>query len=225
VTNEFLATGGRDNENDDDFRLRIKQHPNIKAQKTIPYLTTVFQLENSDVLLLRNLGYDSDGLLNIMVLLQNGVDLTISELSNLLDSVEGYFSLSDLNKDGDTIGIKLVNPTWSELEIELRADIRTNFDSDQLRKNMQIEMSRYLDIRNWFNGKIVEWDDLLQIAKETDGVKYVPDTFFTLNGITSDLTPVDNTFPRIKRFVLYDLDGNLISDSNSVLSPIFYPNV
>jgi hypothetical protein len=67
----------------------------------------------------------------------------------------------------------------------------------------------------------VEWDELLRIVKKVEGVKYVPDDFF--NPSTDEEVP-QNELPRIKTFVMRDLAGNILSDNNGVLSPIFYPN-
>ena len=41
---------------------------------------------------------------------QNGVDLLDSE--ELLDNTKEFFPITDLNRFGDTIGIKYVNPSW-----------------------------------------------------------------------------------------------------------------
>lgn len=225
VTNEFKAVWGRDAESDEDFRNRILTHPNIIAKQTLQYLTEVFRLINEDVLLLQNLGFGSDSKLNISVVLQNGADQTAGELSSLLDSVEGYFSLTDLNEYGDNVGITLVNPTWYEVGgttgVDFRVQLKDNYDPDVVRKNIQIAMSRYFDIRKWSVNRRVEWDDLLDIVKKTDGVKYVPDDYF--NPGTDEIIP-ESELPRIKKFIMRDLDGAILSDTSGVLSPIFYPN-
>jgi hypothetical protein len=225
VTNEFKAGGGRDIESDEDFRNRIKSHRNIRAQKTLAYLAEVFRAVNEDVLFLQNIGFGADGKLNVAVVQQNGADLTSNELASLLDSVEGYFALTDLNKIGDNLGIELVNPTWYEVGgstgVDFRVQLLENYDPDQARKNIQVAMSRYFDIRKWTINNSIEWDDLLEITKKADGVKYVPDGHFNPN---VDETVPDNELPRIKKFVMRDMDGNIISDIDGVLTPIFYPN-
>jgi hypothetical protein len=224
LTNEFTATGGRDIETDEDLRNRIFSHNNKISQKTLQYLSEIFRQTNEDVLFIQNLGFDEQGLLNISVVLQNGADLTENERNSLLDASQGYFALTDINVFGDDLGIKLVNPTWYEVGgntgIDFRVEIYSNFDIDQVRKNIQIAMSRYFDIRYWTEDRKVEWDDLLQIVKQTEGVKYVPDDFFKPS--VDEIVPL-NELPRIKKFVMRDIDGNLISDNQGVLTPIFYP--
>jgi uncharacterized phage protein gp47/JayE len=225
VTNEFKATSGRDNESDEDFRARIKAHPNIKARHTLLYLVEVFRLSNSDVLSLQNLGSDEDGVLVLSILLQNGTSLTANELDELLDESKNYFALTDLNKQGDVVGVKLENAEFYEVGgatgVDFRVQLFDNYDIDQIRKNIQIAISRYLDPRLWSANKRIEWDQLLRIVQDTEGVRYVPDEYF--NPSEDESVPL-NQFPRVKRFVMRDLNGNILSDNNEVLSPIFYPN-
>ena len=78
-----------------------------------------------------------------------------------------------------------------------------------------------MDFRFWKSGEKIEWDDLLQIVKETDGVRYVPDAFFKPR--IDEIVPV-NMFPRVKDFKMRDVEGNIIFDNQGNLSPIFYPN-
>jgi hypothetical protein len=225
VTNEFKVTGGRDAESDEDLRQRIYEHPNIASQKTLAHIAEVFKEFESDVLFLQNQNFNSDGKLQIAVVTQNGIDLTSGELETLLDNAQGKFALTDINKIGNNLGIELVNPTWYEVGgstgVDFRVELYDNYDGDQVRKNIQIEMSRYFDIRYWTDDKKVEWDDLLQIVKENEGIKYVPDDFF--NPSEDEEVP-ENELPRIKKFIMRDLSGNIISDNNNVLSPVFYPN-
>jgi hypothetical protein len=226
VTNEFKATGGRDVESDEDFRSRIQAHYNIIAKTTLSYLTEIFRNYNSDILLLQNLGYDEEGVLNIGIVTQNGISLTTNELNELLDNTKEYFSLSDLNKQGNVVGVKLVNTTYyivggDTTGVDFRVQLYANYSPDQVRKNIQIAMSQYLDPRNWLAEATVQWDTLLRIVQDTAGVRYVPDEWFLPN--SDELVPV-NEFPRIKRFVMRDLDGNILADNNGVLSPVFYPN-
>ena len=112
VTNTFMATGGRDAESDEDFRSRIKSHLNIQAQKTLAYLLEIFRLFNQDILLLQNLGFDENGVLQIGILTQNGTDLTTPQLEALLANVKDYFALSDLNNQGEVVGVALQNTTY-----------------------------------------------------------------------------------------------------------------
>ena len=67
----------------------------------------------------------------------------------------------------------------------------------------------------------VEWENLLYAAKNVDGVRYVPDTHFSPR---SDINVPEYRLPRIRGFVMRDLDGNIIEDNEGVLSDFFYPN-
>lgn len=232
VTNEYMAVGGRDVESDEIFRQRIKKHNNILARYTLEYYNQIFQQFNDNVLRVLNLGNDdTTGNRVLAIVTQNGIDLSPSELDTLLESSKQYFSITDLNKFGDLIGITLQNAGWyyvgdplgdnSGTGIDFRVQLWDGFAPDDVRKNIQINISKYLDFRFWEYGQKIQWDDLLQIVKDTQGVRYVPDGFFNP---ASDETVSVNKLPRVKKFVMRDLTGNIIADSNGVLAPVFYPN-
>jgi len=128
--------------------------------------------------------------------------------------------ISDLNVWGDSIGIQLVNITWEYIDIDFRVQISSSYDVESVRKNIQTNLTKYVDFRFWDINKKVEWDDLLGIVKGTEGVKYVSDKTF--------LPQVDKTvpiskLPRIRGFIMRNLEGSVISDNNNNLLPIFYP--
>ena len=229
VTNEYAAIGGRDAESDNDFRLRIIHHPNILAQKTLTFLAEIFRTVNEDVLRVLNYGVDSDSKLTLAIVLQNGADLSESELANLLDSSKSYFAYSDLLPNGNDAGVKLVNPIWypiggdtlSDTGIDFRVQIYDNYDVAEVRKNIQIAISNYIDFRYWDWSKQIEWDDLLSIVKGIDGVRYVPDLYFNPR---YDITVPQGQLPRVKKFRMRDLDGNILFENESLVS-VFYPIV
>jgi hypothetical protein len=229
VTNEYMAMGGRDSETDDDFRLRIIQHPNIMAQKTLLFLAEMFRTVNEDVLRVINYGIDTDSKLTLAIVLQNGADLTLSELADLLDATKTYFSLADLAPSGNDAGVKLVNPVWfsvggeelTDTGIDFRVQLLDNYDPIEVRKNIQIALSNYIDFRYWTWEQTIQWADLLSLVKGIDGMRYVPDVYFNPH---FDITVPLGQLPRLKKFIMRDLDGNIIFDS-AILIPIYYPIV
>lgn len=229
VTNEYRATGGRDSESDDDFRLRIIQHPNIIAQKTLQYLAEMMRESNEDVLRVLNYGINDDAKLTLAVLLQNGADLSVSELADLLDFIEEYLAVSDLLPSGDNAGVELVNPIWFSIGgdelidtgIDFRVQLYDNYDVTEVRKNIQIAISNYVDFRYWDWSSQIEWDSLLSIIKGVSGVRYVPDAYFNPR---YDITVPVGQLPRIKKFVMRDLDGVVIFENLELVS-VFYPTI
>lgn len=220
VTNEYAATGGRDEEDDELFRQRIKKHLNILARNTLEYLTEVFRRYNPNILKLINLGNDESGNRVIAIVTQNGIDLNPTELDNLLENTKDYFCVSDLNKFGDTIGIALKNVEWYPVNLDFRVQLWSGYDVQETRKLIQINITKEFDFRFWKNYQRVEWVSLLQVVKNTKGVRYVPDQFFFPN---SDMVFPINMLPRLQGFIMRDLDNNIIADANNVISPIFYP--
>jgi uncharacterized phage protein gp47/JayE/uncharacterized membrane protein len=223
-TNEYYAIGGRDSEDDETFRIRIKNNLNVLSKNTVEYWTQVLNGIDDRVLKVMAAGLNEQGIYNLYIVSQNGIFFTEDELGTLLEQVQGYFSLSDLNIEGKAVGISLKNIDWfyvgSERGLDFRVQLQPDYDVATVRQNIQVNLTKYLDFRFWTPGDVVEWDDLLDIVKKTEGVKYVPDEYFSPY---YDQQVPANQLPRIKGFIMRDQDGNILYDSDSNLSPLFYP--
>ena len=178
-------------------------------------MAEIFRTVNEDVLRILNYGIDVDAKLTLAVVLQNGADLTTSELANLLDSTREYLSLADLSPSGDDTGVKLVNPVWyavggdalTDTGIDFRVQIYDNFDPEAVRRDMQIALANYIDFRYFDWSTSIQWSDLLAIMKGISGVRFIPDGYFYPN---YDITVPLGRLPRIKKFIMKDLNGNII---------------
>lgn len=221
VTNEYRATGGRDDEADDLFRQRIKDSVNQLARTTLSYLEQVFMKINPRVLRLMKNGIDADGKFNLIVVPTNGVDFTDEEFNDILSKSQEYLSLVEVLNETNDFKLKLNNVNWLPVDVEFRVDIDPAYDTDVVRRDIQIQMSKLYDYRYWKYGDKVEWDDLLQVVKQVDGVRYVPDTHFFPS---YDINVPKYRLPRLRAFIMRDLDGNIIEDNNGVMSDVFYPN-
>ena len=223
-TNEYYAIGGRDSEDDETFRIRIKNNLNVLSKNTVEYWTQVLNGIDDRVLKVMAAGLNEQGIYNLYIVSQNGIFFTEDELGTLLEQVQGYFSLSDLNIEGKAVGISLKNIDWfyvgSERGLDFRVQLQSDYDVATVRQNIQVNLTKYLDFRFWTPGDVVEWDDLLDIVKKTEGVKYVPDEYFFPY---YDQQVPANQLPRIKGFIMRDQDGDILYDSDSNLSPLFYP--
>lgn len=223
LVNEVQATGGRDLESDDLFRKRIKESINIAATDTIGKLEQVFIKINSDILRVFYQGVNDTGKNVLALVTQNGVDLTTQELSDLQDKASQYLSISDLAPFGyNSIGVELRNSNWEYIDIDFRCELEIGINTENIRKDIQVRMTKYLDFRFWDSNKKVEWDDLLNIVKTTKGVKAVSDTTFFPH---IDMIIPNNKLPRLRGMIMRDLNGNIITDVSGYLQPVFYPNV
>lgn len=221
VINEYAATGGSDQESDTLFRERIKTNMNQISRTTLSYLEQVFMKINPRVLRLHKGGIDSDGKFNLIVVSVNGQNFTTAEFDEILSKSEEYLSLSELLREGSGFALKLNNVDWLPVDIEFRADIDPAYDIDSVRRNIQIQMNKLFDYRFWKYGDKIEWENMLYAAKNVEGVRYVPDTHFYPQ---ADINVPKYRLPRVRSFIMRDLDGNIIEDNNGVLSDVFYPN-
>ena len=223
-TNEYAAIGGRDYEDDETFRNRIINYNNKLSTDTMEGWTQIFQDLDPRILKVMNVGLGEDGKTHIYLVTQNGSFFTDDELEELLTKATPYFGLTELDLQGNTLGIVIENAKWmyvgGEEGVDFRVELSPNAVIADVRKNIQIAMTKYLDFRFWEAGKKVEWDDLLEVVKTAEGVKYVPDEFFF--PYFDEEVPL-NMLPRIKGFRMRDLEGNILYDSGSSLSNIFYP--
>lgn len=219
--NEYRADGGRDTEDDELFRRRIKTGSNILARGTLATLEQAFMLINNNVLKIYYQGMNSTGQTVIAIQTQNGIDLSPFELSQLLITGQQFFSLADLKPNGlSGYGISLTNITWLPIDVAARLELFPSYNPDDVRKEIQIRLNKYFDYR-YFNKTLIQWTDLLQLIKSTPGVKFVLDNIFTPN---QDIPIPLNYIPRMRGFLMLNPDGSLISNASNTLNPVFYPN-
>ena len=230
-TNEYFAEGGRDQEDDEMFRLRILNHQNIYSVATLEKLVQVFRNIDDRVLKIMFVGVEEDSFLHIQIVTQNGQDLMQDELDELLEKATPYFGIGDLIVAGGIMGIKLENATWYEVGgdtgVDFRCELVSGYRVSDVRKNIQIGLSKYLDFRYWEVGQKVEWDDLLEIVKNTEGVKYVSSEWFRPN---QDESVSEFMLPRIKKFRMRDMNGIIMLDEGTDFemsfddyAPVYYP--
>lgn len=223
-TNEYQAVGGRDEEDDDTFRARIINNNNKLSQTTLEYWTQIFQDLDSRVLRVMNVGLGENAKIYIYLITQNGSFFTDEELDVLLQKATSYVALSDMDIQGNSLGIVLKNAEWKyvggDVGMDFRVELSAEYDISTVRKNIQVALTKYLDFRFWTPGKVIQWDDLLQVVKTSAGVKYVPDEYFYPS--FDEEVPL-NQLPRIRGFIMRDLNGNVLYDSDQTLSNLFYP--
>jgi hypothetical protein len=170
-------------------------------------------------------GLDSQGKIQLAIVTQNGADLLPSEIDELLRNSQQYLNLTEFralptNREHIT-SLVLKNATWYELDITMRVEFYNNVNIDSVRIDIITKISKYFDVRYWKGGQKIEWDDLLQIVKSTSGVRYVADQYFSPK---VDIRPPSFEIPRVRQFIILDLQGTIISDINGALLPIYFPN-
>lgn len=223
VINEYGAFTGRDIESDDVFRQRIKGGANIMARGTLAYLTQAFMKVNPNVLRVIYEGVNQQGKVTLAILTVNGIDLTQDELDTILTQAGHNFSLTELNPIGTTsYGVALKNVEYYPIDVTLRMELSVGATFAEVVKEIQQKFAKYVDFRFWDSSSMkVEWDTLLSIVKNTNGVKYAPDAYFTPN---VDVRVPPYQFPRFRGFVASDLNGNIIINQAGTIDPVFYPN-
>jgi uncharacterized phage protein gp47/JayE len=221
VINEFSMLGGRDFEDDELFRMRIKDEINVLSRNTISYLEQVFRKFNNNVLRVFNQGLDNVGDLQIGIASVNGVDFTTGELANMLLKAEQYLSLCELKPDGlKNYGIKLKNVPYFAIDVSCRVDIDNSYSTDEVRKQAQIALSKVVDWRFWKQDTVIEWIDLINAVKSVPGVNLVLDNFFYPN---TNFTIPRGYLPRFRGFLMMNVNGNILENVSGTLNPVFYP--
>lgn len=218
-TNEYQAIGGRDNESDIEFKNRISKHEFTASKGTLSKILSELQLIDPTIYSLKKMGV-FNGKVVIGVLSCNGKHYTTSQLSNFLKLLKDKLSISDYSNQFSGISFELVNPTWQYIGGSSGIDFRIKFsgDEDEIRKNIQISLTKYFDFKTFTDNKI-QWEDLLNIVKSVDGVEYVPDEFFYPN---SDEDVDEFSVPRVVKFVMRDLYGGILYNNDSNILSVYY---
>lgn len=222
VVNEFHAQGGFDTESDETFKIRIKNGINILAKGTLAALEQAMISIDNRILKIYHDGIDLDGKTVISIATQNGVDLLQADLDNILNKTAEYHSLADYRPNGrGFFGVRLKNIEYQPIDISFRVELDGTRIIDDVRKDIQSRIGRQLDFRFFDpNTQKVEWDDILHIVKTTRGVKYCLDQYFTPN---VDISIALNKLPRLRGFLMLDLNGQVLANMNNTLTPIYYP--
>lgn len=222
VINEYQAIGGRDIEQDDVFRQRIQEAPNYVASSTISKLTQIFMKINNDVLRVIYGGNDSTGKLILYIVTQNGIDLSDTELDDILVKGQEYLSITEQRIFGlQTLGIVLKNIAYQPIDIDFRVELFNNINPDTWRIDVQTKLSKYFDFRFWDSFTKVQYDDLLLIVKTAKGTKYVTDSYFTPH---TDFYIDNGKLPRVRSFIVRSLDGTIIQNITGTLNPVYFTN-
>jgi hypothetical protein len=223
VINEVPATGGFDLENDQTFRSRIQDGANILAKSTLSMIEQLFILLNPKILNVYHHGMNEFGQVVLAISTQNGSDLSQLELDNLLDFSSSFFSLTEYKPIGKNFyGIQLKNIEYQPFDISFRCQLDGSRTVDQIRKDIQIKIQKSVDYRFFDPTKqLIEWDNLLEIVKSTLGIKYAPDQFFYPR---IDLKISNEKLPRMRGFLMLNIDGTVLSNQSGTLNPIYYPN-
>ena len=221
VTNEYRASGGRDYEDDELFRQRIKDSVNQLSRNTMSYMEQVFMKINDRVLRLHKGGVTADGKMNLILVSVNGQDFSQAEFDEILSRSEEFLPLDELLRENTDFALNLQNVDWLPVDVEFRVDIDPAYDQAIVRRNIAIQMNKLFDYRFWKYGDKVEWENLLYAAKNVEGVRYVPDTHFYPS---TDINVPRYRLPRIRGFILRDLNGDIIEDNGGLMSDVYYPN-
>lgn len=221
--NEVAASFGTDIETDEMFRARIKDGGNQMARGTLAMLQAIAIAINPKVLKAYNYGITKLGKRKIALATQNGEELSDIELTALRTQISPFLTLSDSQWWGTNYsGIQFVNVQYQPIDISFRVVLDDTANADDVRKSIQIAISKYFDFRTFDPIAMkVEWDNLLQIVKETPGIKYVPDQFFYPH---TDVVVNTYKLPRLRGFLMLDIKGVVISNQTGTLSPVYYPN-
>lgn len=221
-TNEFEAIGGADSETDEVFKSRLLVFEQFQAKSVKSTILANLQLYNSNIIDIIRSGFSEDGKLNFMLVTCNGQWFTQTELDLFEKDLSDFMSIADVNIIGENIGVQLINTTWFQVGgsdgVDFRVELSPGASEVTVRKDIQIQMTKYFDFRTWDRNK-VEWDDLLTIVKSIRGVKYVPDEYFKPN---VDQAIGKFELPRVIKFIMRDMSGNILYNNNSKVLPVYY---
>lgn len=220
--NEYAAINGADVETDEIFRTRVADGGNILARSTLAMINAICTIINPKVLRVFNYGINLQGKRKIAVATQSGEILNQTELDQLQASIGPFLGLADSRWWGTSyVGVVFVNVIYQPVDISFRVQLDNSANPDDVRRSIQLAISKFFDFRTFdpISGRI-QWVDLIEIAKSVNGVKYMPDQYFFPN---ADVSVNVFKLPRLRGFLMLDLNGTVISNLTGTLSPVYYP--
>jgi len=215
-TNEFMAMGGRDTEDDLGLKTRISKFANIHATDTLSRLEQILMSINPNVFNLKKVGRDSKGIIKIAVHSQNGGLFDPDELDQFQRESKRFLSLTDVGF-GFPGNVRFINGLWKYIDFDFRAQLSKDTDIEELRKGLQMMLSQFFDWRRWDYSGSIRWIDLFNVCKNQDGMKYLPDQHFYPK---TDTTVVNPYLPRIRGFIMRDLDGIVLLNNETNIDPV-----
>lgn len=221
-TNEYMAIGGRDNESDEDFRIRIKNNLNILSKSTLENILQVLQSFEPKILGVFNNGISEKGQLEIIIYTCDGSEFTDNELTALLEKASKYFPLSDQPIGKGTIGISLKNVIYvpiggDDIGLDFRFETTGELPIKEVLNNIQTSITDATNFKKFgVEGKISRLD-LYFAIRNSKGVKTLPDEFFFPK---SDIVAPVGKLPRVKKLVIRDLEGTPLLEAENI--PIYY---
>ena len=223
-TNEYASMGGSDSESDEDFKQRLLTFQQFAATITQDNILANLQNINSNIISVKKIGFSSSGKVQLMLVTANGQYFTADELTGFTTQLANYLSLSDVDIQGSLTSLEFVNPVWHQVGgtsgVDFRLSIASGFTESTVRSNIQVRLTKYFDFRYWNQSKI-QWVDLFEIVQSTAGVSYVSDEYFYPG---SDEAIEPNRLPRVIKFIMRDLNGNILFNNNSNIGQIYYPS-
>lgn len=222
-TNTFSATGGRNEESDEELLHRIQNVHNIFAIKTLDYLTQIALRGGYNILKFVHLGI-SHGKTRLGVVTQNASSLSDIDLNGLLVYLQPYFSLADIASEINSKVI-LENVYYTPIDIDMKLEFLSDlYTIDEIYSNLQRKLVDYIDFRYWDNDVEVKWDEVLNLVRNTEGVTYVPYADFKINGGANNIKLSEKIFPKFRSFLLYDKNGSILINSGSTTNSVVYYN-
>lgn len=216
VINETSAWGGSDIETDLLFKQRILQNFNNFASDTVIKIKYILNKINPIILDIKKLGINSSYQNVLGIITSNGVNLSSEELDSLLSKLVPFLSITDMGTGNGKSSIILQNIEYEYIDIDFRIEIDPSYSFETVRLNILQSINSYFDFRVW--NRNIEWENLYTLIRKTPGVKFVPSQYFN----PSKDTQVNNKLPRLRGFIMRDLEGLVIIDSNNYINPVYY---
>ena len=233
VTNELPATGGVDVESDESLLRRILQNFNNFSFETLDKLTSVFQIIEPSVLQVKKVGLNTLGQIVLSVVTSTGANLSSTQLENLAEKAQPYMSLNDVFQtnglEGNRLAVVVQNVVPTSIDLDFRVQLDSDIDIRDFKVACQQAVLSYLDFTQRDITK-VEWEDLFSIVRTQTGVRQVPEQFFFAgdynlwNSVSPhfDISVPSTQIPRLRMFVVRDLNGVVLFDNSNALVPYFY---
>lgn len=205
VTNPGPSVGGADIESDDQYRSRIISYLSALNQGTrVFYEAQVRSIDPSVVRV-----YVSKGLgahtVNVYPVSRSGATYTSPQLTAI---AAGLGPVTPVQ-----VSVNVQNLSYTSIDIAFTGTVKNGFTATDVLNNVAYNISNFLDWSVWGFGTTVQWDDLLALASNSDGVdKISPGTFTP----SMDTAVAVNSLPKLTSITFTDATSQAVSSFTAI---------
>jgi len=214
VTNVTMSIGGFTEEHDILYRQRILSARDLLSVNTSAFYEALIFLLHDNIIRVRFRTVDSRNSKYVINVLRNdGSYFTDVELNAIKTSILPYLPIHDI--DGKNVLVN--NFEFVNLYVFVSAQFDIN-RHEELQNELNRELNEYLDFRFWQEGQKVQWEELIELFRDIEGIIEVNESRVSP---PNDIVLAYDQLPKVALCTLqYEIVGEVVDQTIYLKPPI-----